>query len=145
MKISEILENGDGGDTKEIKRTYDLVYSSNAHRNIHARVWKELPDGLIKARLSKITRDRHGGFIDVNIVGTILDGERDVSRLIDGERTTVFVPKYRTETITKRITAKGVIPHLIRLRLVNVDDDYKYDHMKGAHPRLPSKDTDEEE
>ena len=145
MKVSEILEKGDGGDVKEVKRTYDLVYSSSAHRNIHARVWKELPDGLIKARLSKITRDRQGGFIDVNVVGTIEDGDREVSKLIDGERSTVFVPKYKTETVTKRITAKGVSPHLIKLRLVNVGDDYKYDHMKGAHPRLPSANTDEEE
>jgi len=141
MKISEIVEIGEPVETPvetpveeavvSVKeRTYDIVYSSDSHRNIHARVWKKLPEGLIKARLSQMRKDKKDGSLYVDIVGTILDGEREIERVIDGENTIAMIPKYKTETVTKIIKAKGVVPSLIKLRLVNIDINYKFDHMK---------------
>jgi len=141
MKISEIVEIGEQVETpvetpveeavvSAKERTYDIVYSSDSHRNIHARVWKKLPEGLIKARLSQMRKDKKDGSLYVDIVGTILDGEREIERVIDGENTIATIPKYKTETVTKIIKAKGVVPSLIKLRLVNVDINYKFDHMK---------------
>ena len=104
-------------------RTYDLVYNSVAQRKIHSRVWKQPPEGLIRANIRKVTKDEETGFLTVLVVATVEDGFRTVQhREHDGaDHTPTQVVNYKTITAEKVIRAKGVNKRKITLRLVDVD------------------------
>ena len=104
-------------------RTYDLVYNSTTQMKIHSRVWKEPPEGMLKANIRKVTKDEETGWLTVVIVATVADGTRTIMHKDndDGDYHTVEVKKYKKVTAEKVIKAKGVNKRKITLRLVDID------------------------